>query len=219
MGKNAALLEIYKKLLAAYAHQHWWPARGGFVPKEWEICVGAILTQNTAWSNVEKALANMRRNRCTTLKRILETDKRALERLVRPSGFFRQKARRLKAFAQFVNSFGSVELFLRNVTREQLLQVSGIGPETADSILLYAAGRPHFVVDAYTRRIFSRIGVLREESYEGIQALFEAALPRSAARYSEYHALIVQHAKRHCKKVPLCRSCPLRSNCAYGSAQ
>ncbi|MBI4176257.1 MAG: endonuclease III domain-containing protein [Candidatus Aenigmarchaeota archaeon] len=219
-------LAIYRKLLSHYGSQGWWPASGGFRPREWEICVGAILTQNTSWNNVEKALLNLRKNNCVSVKGMIDVDTRRLENMIKPSGFFRQKADRLKILASFVNSFsksgdkiagrhsGSFEDFRRNVTREGLLGVKGIGPETADSILLYACGRPYFVVDAYTRRIFHRLGLLEHNlDYEKTRNFFESSLPKDANLYNEFHALIVNLGKDTCRKKPLCSQCPLERVC------
>jgi len=197
------LLKIYSKLLKEHGHRKWWPVSGFTEPKGWEICIGAVLTQNTAWKNVEKALSNLKNANCTTVDDIFKIDVRKLRKLIRPSGFFNQKTKRLKIFSRYiVDNFGSVENFLKNVTREELLKVNGIGPETADAILLYACNKPYFVVDAYTERIFSRLGIIDESwKYEQVRELFENNLPRDVKIYQEFHALIVKHAKECCKKV------------------
>lgn len=179
--------------------------------------MGAILTQNTAWTNADAALASLQRAGVRLPQDILALSQRRLAALVRSSGYFNQKARKLRAVAS---------LFARPraltaagaPSREALLSEFGIGPETADSILLYAFHEPIFVVDAYTRRILSRIGVIDgSESYDDIQGLFHDALERDHALYNEYHALIVEHAKRHCRTRPECRTCPVRP-CAYRRA-
>jgi endonuclease-3 related protein len=208
------LLEIYERLLEAFGRQDWWPVRYSFSPKEWEICLGAILTQNTNWNNVEKALFNLRNKGVSTLKDLLKIKTSDLEKLVRPSGFYRQKAKRLKDFARFVSRFGGVKNFLKNFERKQILKVKGIGKETADSLLLYAGNRPHFVVDAYTKRIFSRLGLIREDwNYEEIKGFFEKNLEKNTDLYKEFHALIVRLGKEYCQKDPKCSGCPLRKFC------
>ncbi len=196
------LIKVYKDLLKHHGHQDWWPASRSFKPREWEVCIGAILTQNTAWGNVELALDNIYNARLLTVEDIAESDLRTLKKLIRPSGFFNQKSVKLRNLSRFVLSFGSFKNFKNKVTREQLLAINGIGPETADSIMLYACGKPYFVVDAYTRRIFSRIGVLDgNKNYEDIRKIFENNLPKDVELYKEYHALIVRHAKECCGKT------------------
>ncbi len=191
-----AVMGIYKRLMKQHGPQGWWPCRTG---KKFEVCIGAILTQNTNWNNVEKALDNMIKADCISAEKIAAMGTRKLQSLIRPSGFYRQKARRLKEFSNFILGFGTLDNFLRKVTREELLNVKGIGPETADSILLYACGKPYFVVDAYTRRMFLSLGIIESEGYEQIRGFFEARLPRNAELYREFHALIVRHAKECCR--------------------
>ena len=190
---------------------HWWPAKTPF-----EVIVGTILTQNTAWVNVERAIANLRRERLLTPRGLERVPLGRLARLVRPSGYFRQKAKKLKAFVRFLRERfgGSLERMFRTPTaqlREQLLGVHGIGPETADSILLYAGNHPIFVVDAYTKRILLRHGLAGEMAgYEEIRDLFESALPRDARLFNEFHALLVNVGKNWCRaKNPRCSECPL----------
>jgi len=204
---DSMLLKIYETLLKHFGPQAWWPVRGKANPV-YEICVGAILTQNTAWANVEKALDNLIKINMLEPKKILATPDKKLQKLIRPAGFFNQKAERLKIFSRF---------FLDNPkpTREQLLALKGIGPETADSIMLYAFDRPHFVIDAYTRRVFSRLGLVKGADYEELQRFFEENLPKKVSLYKEYHALIVELAKTYCKKIPQCGKCPLKSVCEY----
>jgi endonuclease III related protein len=192
---------------------HWWPARTPF-----EVIVGAILTQNTAWSNVERAIANLRRERLLTARAIERVSAARLERLVRPSGYFRQKAKKLKAFARFLRGEygGSLARMFRTPTneiRQKLLEVYGIGPETADSILLYGGGHAIFVVDAYTHRILARHGLTgARPDYETVRGLFEASLPRAANVYNEFHAQIVHVGKNWCRtRQPHCNECPLLS--------
>jgi endonuclease III related protein len=206
------LRQYYEALFKAHGEQHWWPGRTPF-----EIIVGAILVQNTAWTNVEQAIGNLRRARLLTPAAIEKVPQAKLARLIRSSGYFRQKARKLKAFVEYLrNTYrGSLAAMLRTPTaslREQLLSVHGIGPETADSILLYAGNHPVFVVDAYTRRILQRHGLTHgSESYEEVRGLFEKSLPKLPGLFNEYHALIVHTGKHHCRnREPLCSNCALR---------
>jgi len=214
------LVEIYQRLSARFGPQHWWPhSRGG----AFEIIVGAILTQNTAWTNVEKALANLRRARRLTPAALQRAPTARLARLIRPSGYFNLKAKKLKAFTRFVfaeHRGRLAHLFALDPARlrEELLAVYGIGPETADSIILYAAHQPIFVVDAYTRRVFARLGMARADaSYDELQLLFMQHLPREEPLFNEYHALIVALGKNICRKrAPRCGECPLREVCLTG---
>ena len=192
--------------------QNWWPGRTRF-----EIIVGAILTQNTAWVNVARAMANLRRERLLSPDALERTPLGKLASLIRPSGYFRQKAKKLKAFVGFLRNeyAGSLAKMFRTPTpelRERLLGVHGIGPETADCILLYAGGHPVFVADAYTRRILERHGLAQpRRRYDEIRSYFEAHLPCDAALFNEYHALIVRVGKNWClAKAPRCGECPLR---------
>lgn len=205
--------EIYRRLLSCSGPRNWWPAKTPF-----EVMVGAILTQNTSWANVERAIANLKRAKALSPKKLLEIDLEKLEQLVRPSGYFRQKAKRLKIYLRFffaspiLGSIPNMQKIETGEMREMLLAVNGIGPETADSILLYALDKPVFVVDAYTRRIFSRLGLVPEKiGYEELRMFFEKSLPGSVALYNDYHAQLVALGNRYCKKRPLCRECPLFS--------
>ena len=205
------LPRYYEALYSALGPQHWWPARTPF-----EVIVGAILTQNTAWTNVERAITNLRRERLLTPRALEEVDQKKLARLIRSSGYFRQKARKLKEFVRFLRREfgGSLTRMFRTPTtelRERLLAVHGIGRETADSILLYAGGHTVFVVDAYTHRVLSRHGLSHEKAkYEDVRALFEASLPRDPALFNEYHGLIVHVGKHFCRtREPRCQECPL----------
>jgi len=209
--KKKLLLDIYKALYVHFGPQHWWPAKSPF-----EVVLGAILTQNTAWSNVEKAISNLKREKMLSPKEIRNIPVTRLARIIRPSGFYNGKSKKLKNFVKFlfVSTNGSIKKMRSYDTgalRERLLSVSGIGPETADSILLYALGKAIFVVDAYTRRIFSRHGMVSEEaSYEDVQKLFMDNLNKKTSFFNEYHALIVETGKNYCKKKhPLCGLCPL----------
>ena len=214
---ESVLIEIYSALENAYGcSQGWpdgnWPASGRFEPRQFEVAVGAVLTQNTSWTNVEKALDGLVAASLTNAEAIVSGSPGDLEGAIRSSGFYRQKSIRLKRLARQITDFPGD--FYAEVSREQLLSLSGIGPETADSILLYACGRPHFVVDAYTRRICNRYGFLAEGlSYEGMQTFFEQHLPKSVAGYRRFHAFLVEHAKEVCRKRPRCSSCVLKSNC------
>ncbi len=204
-------MEFYDTLFAALGPQHWWPADTPF-----EVIMGAILTQSTAWTNVQRAIANLRRARLMTPRALECLPLERLARLVRPSGYFRQKAKKLKAFLRFLrrNFGGSLRRMFRLPTaevREKLLTVHGIGPETADSILLYAGNHSVFVVDAYTRRILLRHGLIGEKaSYQEIRALFENHLPHDPKLYNEYHALLVAAGKNWCRpEAARCEQCPL----------
>lgn len=197
------LMRIYRQLLKEHGNQHWWPS---LTKKEFEICIGAILTQNTNWRNVEKAIINLIDADAIDPAIIANMRTSRLEKLIRPSGFFRQKAKRLKEFSRFVLSYDSFENFKQNVTRDELLGINGIGKETADSILLYACEKPYFVVDAYTRRLFSRLGLIRgDEEYDTIKQLFESKLPKDVEIYREFHALIVKHGKARNNIIPQTR--------------
>ncbi len=202
----------YKLLFARFGPQHWWPGDTPF-----EIMVGAILTQNTNWRNVSRAIDNIKEKKLLEPKRLYE-HRRLIPSLITPSGFYRLKSRRLTAFLKyFIEQYDADINRMKRVPtarlRRELLSVPGIGQETADSILLYAVKRPVFVVDAYTRRIFSRHGLFdRNPGYEEIRALFERHVPHRPKLYNEYHALIVRCAKEFCKKnEPRCTDCPLNA--------
>jgi endonuclease-3 related protein len=207
----SVLLQYYEALHSALGPQSWWPARTPF-----EVIVGAILTQNTSWTNVERAIGNLRAAKLLAPRAILRAPTARLARLIRSSGYFRQKAKKLKAFVRFLQEDhgGSLARMFRTPTaelRNKLLGVHGIGPETADSILLYAGKHPVFVVDAYTRRILERHGhSALGESYESIQERFHGSLPRAVSLFNEYHALIVRTGKDWCRPhSPRCEQCPL----------
>lgn len=206
------LFKIYQALRKQYGHRHWWPGDTPF-----EVMVGAILTQNTAWINVERAIQNLRQHGLLTPQSLLRISQSRLAKEIRPAGYFNVKAVRLKNFVRFFFSEygGSVKRMSRERglrLREKLLKVNGIGEETADSILLYASGKPFFVVDAYTRRVFMRHRYLKGiEKYQEIQALFERLLPRNVRLFNDYHAQIVQVGKDFCRKAPRCGECPLQA--------
>lgn len=208
---------LFDRLYQTYGPRHWWPGDTQF-----EVIVGAILTQNTAWRNVEKAIANLKRGRFLNPKALYALNRRKLAGLIRPAGYFNIKAARIKAFMKFLffNYGGSLKKMFRTKTedlRKELLGVNGIGPETADSILLYAGKRPIFVVDAYTRRILSRHALIDAgASYDEIQSLFMNCLPNQERLFNEYHALLVQLGKALCKAKPDCQNCPLRMASGLG---
>ncbi|MBL1276929.1 MAG: endonuclease III domain-containing protein [Ectothiorhodospiraceae bacterium] len=199
-------------LHAHYGPQHWWPGNSPF-----EMMVGAILTQNTAWTNVEYAIKNLKTNHCLTPQKILNVDIADLAMWLKPSGYFNVKAKRLRNFCQWLvnaGGFDAVSQVETNTLRKQLLSINGVGPETADDILLYAFDRPVFVIDAYTRRLFSRLQLLdANEGYEHLRHQFEKNLGANAPLFNEYHALIVIHSKQSCTKKPCCSNCCLTSVC------
>ena len=213
------LLDIYGRLYSRYGPQHWWPGECRF-----EVVLGAILTQAAAWTSVEKAIANLKAADCFSIEALRDVPEERLAELLRPSGYFNAKARKLKAFANHVvNRYGGdLSAFLdqeQEPLREELLSIYGIGPETADDIILYAAGKPSFVIDSYTRRIVKRLGVLVQEKGDGygaFQALFHDNLPHDAPLFNEYHALLDRHAKEACAKTPRCEGCCLKDICATG---
>jgi len=222
---------IYEILQTEFKNLNWWPKdkryheRNGSDPR-FEVIIGAILTQNTAWSNVEKALENLKSKNMLDIKKILEVDIKNLQKMVKPSGFFNQKAERLKNISRHLhenynadlNSFFKKDMYS---LREELLLLNGIGPETADSILLYAGNMPIFVVDAYTKRLCERLPLNTNISYDEIQKFFEDELCKKYSKqdltqvYNELHAQIVILAKNYCKTKPLCNNCPLAKHCNY----
>ena len=207
--------EVYERLFARFGPQHWWPGDTPF-----EIVVGALLTQNTAWTNVERAIAALSQAGALSPDGIRELPETKLAALIRPAGYFNQKARRLKGLVAFIDNAGGLDiLFSRPLSRlrEDLLDVTGVGPETADSILLYAAGMPSFVIDAYTRRICSRLGLCTADvKYDELQYLFITHMPEDVHLYNEYHALFVALGKDVCRpRSPRCSECPLADLCAH----
>jgi len=207
---DPTLKEVFDRLYSYYGPRHWWPADSAF-----EVLVGAVLAQNTAWENVTKAIDRLRSEDLLEPHALYAVPLERLEELIRSAGYFRVKARRLHNLLEFLveRYDGSLEAMFRTALpelRESLLAVSGIGPETADSILLYAGGLPTFVVDAYTHRILARHGWIGfDADYYQIQSHFEGGLPQDVALFNEYHALIVEVGKRHCRKQPRCEGCPL----------
>ena len=218
-GLGPALLEIYRRLYRQYGPQGWWPGEGPL-----DVVIGAILTQAAAWTNVELAIRNLKEAGYWSITAIDQTSEEELAGIIRPSGYFNAKARKLKAFARHVCQHfgGDLAAFLSRepgMLRVELLSIHGIGPETADDILLYAAGKPSFVIDSYTRRILQRVGIApagRPDDYQLYQTLFHDNLPRDAALFNEYHALLDRHAKQVCTKTPHCPGCCLRDVCATG---
>lgn len=207
----SGLKDYYRDLLDRYGPQGWWPGKTPF-----EVMVGAILTQNTAWKNVEKAIATLKTFALLDPQRIQETDQDTLALAIKPAGYFNVKAKRLKSFVDwFVTTHDADPESLKRLPpdrlREDLLAIKGIGPETADSILLYALGVPTFVVDAYTYRVATRHGLIGEEAtYDDLKELFERSLPRKAETYNEFHALLVAVGKQYCRPAARCEECPLR---------
>jgi endonuclease III related protein len=217
MSASFAYREIYEKLFSTYGPRRWWPGDSAF-----EVMVGAVLTQNTAWINVEQAIANLKRARMLSVKAIAEAHPKRLASLIRPSGYFNIKAKRLRALCRWVVAQGGLKRLARMSTEElrcALLAVHGIGPETADDILLYAFERPVFVIDAYTRRVFARLGAIEgPEPYETLRRTFEMSLGEDVPLYNEYHALIVRHGKDTCRKQPQCDRCCLATVCCSCNA-
>jgi len=209
------ITQLYDELSACYGNlDKWWPARDPY-----EVMVGAILTQNTAWTNVRQALENFEGD--LSPQRILDLPLEELKLLIKPAGFFNQKAVYLKElttwFAKYDFDVQQVARIPLDELRQELLAVKGVGPETADSILLYAFGLPSFVIDAYTMRICGRIPVEIGSNYKSAKKAFENSLPLDATLFNHYHALIVTHAKRHCLKKPNCSGCPVRKHCVSAS--
>ena len=204
--RRRPLLDLYRRLYKNYGPQGWWPAKTPF-----EVMVGAVLTQNTAWTNVERAITNLRRAGCLSAKSILAAEPDELAALIKPSGYFNIKERRLRSLCQWFRDRGGLARLRRYSTsalRDDLLAVHGIGPETADDILLYAFHRPVFVIDTYTRRLFSRLDLINgDERYEALRLGIEAVLDPDAPLFNEYHALIVRHAKEPCTERHNCRHC------------
>ncbi|MDP2907214.1 MAG: endonuclease [Nanoarchaeota archaeon] len=218
------ILQVYETLLEKYGFQGWWPVldassnssvydksfpeRERTSDERFEICIGAVLTQNTSWQNVEKALYNLKIKKLLSLNKLETVNVKSLASLIKPSGYYNQKAKKIKEVIKFLKSG-------KEINRENLLSVWGVGPETADSILLYAYNKPIFVIDAYTKRVMNRLG-FKENSYEDLQRLFMQNLPKDVQVYNEYHALLVRLGKEFCKKKPSCKECPILKNCKMG---
>lgn len=219
------LIDIYNALLSHFGHRGWWPG-----DTKLEVCVGAILTQNTAWKNVEKAINNMKAQGLLSIEGIHQSPLNKIIEAIRPTGYYNQKAERLKIFVGYiVNRYnGDIDGFLNNHRdpkrlREELLNIKGIGKETADSIILYAANLPVFVIDAYTKRIVSRVFTVEDlpdkilNDYDRLQTFFELNLPKDLRLYNDYHAQLVELGKRYCRKIALCnrngKLCPIYNLC------
>lgn len=218
MTLTQTLEEIYRRLLEHYGPQHWWPADDSF-----EVVVGAILTQSAAWTNVERAIDNLKKENALNPAALRQLPIDELAELIRPSGYFNVKARKVKAFAERLGArYGdSLErMFSLNMPdlRSELLSIYGIGQETADSIILYAARKPIFVIDAYTHRITDRLGLSSNKlDYSSLQALLMDYLPHDEKLFNEYHALFVRHGKVTCKRSPICQACCLSDICETSS--
>jgi endonuclease-3 related protein len=203
--------EMYLRLYSAFGPQHWWPGDTPF-----EVAVGAILTQNTNWANVEKAINNLKFNGHLSAHALHEISIKKLASLIRPAGYFNIKAKRLKAFIDFLmrryrGSMKRMALEDTEALRESLLSINGIGPETADSILLYALDRPVFVIDAYTKRVLERHNLIHKNAdYHEVQSLFSTNLKKDTYLFNEYHALFVRVGKEFCKPIPRCKGCALK---------
>ncbi|MBU5678853.1 MAG: endonuclease [Candidatus Aenigmatarchaeota archaeon] len=209
-ANHSKLIKIYDILLNHFGRQNWWPIIGSKKTKRLEIIIGAILTQNTSWKNVEKAIKNLVEKRLINREKIIKIKEEELENIIKPCGYYRQKAKRLKETLKRIKG---------NVTREKLLKINGIGKETCDAILLYAYEKPYFVIDAYTRRILERTGILKNAfkmGYDELQRFFHENLPKDIEVYKEYHALLDELAKNYCKKKsPLCEKCPIAAICDF----
>ncbi|MBN1589422.1 MAG: endonuclease III domain-containing protein [Pirellulales bacterium] len=207
---NDVLQEVYQRLIDAYGPQHWWPGESPF-----EVMIGAILVQNTSWKNVEKAIANLREHDLIEPRALFDVPVEELAELIRPAGYYRMKARRLHNLLRLVveDHGGDLDaMFAVGVhsLREELLGVNGVGPETADSILLYAGNLPVFVIDTYTLRVMARHGWVEPEiDYHGLQEYFESHVEEDVKLYNEFHALLVRVGHKHCRKTPKCDGCPL----------
>lgn len=210
-----SLMDVYRELYGHFGRSAWWPAESPF-----EVMVGAILTQQTVWKNVERAIHGLKREDLMDPGSLSDSPLARIEACIRPSGFYRQKAVRLRALARHLadNYGGSTESFFNRDTgtvRRELLSLPGVGPETADSMLLYAGDKPRFVVDAYTFRVFERLGFDIGNSYDSAQWFFEKRLPADVELYKNFHAVIVEFAKNICRPKPVCSECPLTSCCRY----
>jgi endonuclease-3 related protein len=209
------LKTLYRRLFEHYGPQHWWPADSPF-----EVMVGAVLTQNTAWINVERAISNLNQAGLLHPASMADLTPDQLAEHIRPSGYFNVKAKRLQALCQWLLAEPSPEALDTHHLRERLREIHGIGPETADDILLYAYERPVFVIDAYTRRLCARLSLLDGDlPYEALRANFEQALPKEVALFNEYHALIDHHAKLVCRPKPRCEACFLKGDCPWFTRQ
>jgi len=212
------LQQIYQKLYDHFGPQNWWPAETPF-----EVIIGAILTQNTTWSNVEKAIENLEKQGLIGPEKLHKIENKDLEKLIISSGYYRQKTKKIKNFTSFLweKYDGKLKKLLElpsSRLREELLSIKGIGKETADSIILYAADKPVFVIDNYTKRVLSRVGITQEKNYDKLQELFHDKLPQDTQLFNEFHALLVNLGKDYCKRKPKCDNCPLNQVCEYAKS-
>ena len=202
----ARLIDYYKALRKKFGPQKWWPAETTF-----EMMVGAILTQNVAWANVERAIVNLKSMGLLSPEAIDACDAGTLAMAIKPAGFFRVKSKRLKNYVAWFVRAGDLSTRSTSALREELLEIKGVGPETADSILLYGLGRPSFVIDQYTYRVLTRHHFISEETtYDEMKELFESQLPKDVPLYNDFHAQIVRVGKEYCRTKPLCETCPLK---------
>ena len=210
------LIDFYNLLLNEFGCQHWWPAETSF-----EVIVGAILTQNTNWQNVVKAITNLKQAGLLSIEGLATVRQDRIALLIKSSGYFNQKAERLQVMAKHLFEYyqGNLKKFFNRdiqTIRNELLEIKGIGPETADSILLYAGNKPVFVIDLYTKRIMERLGFYKGSlDYESLQDFFQCNLPENYKLFNEFHALLVEFAKRYCRKKPLCENCFMAKKCHY----
>jgi endonuclease-3 related protein len=216
---NPDVMDIYIRLFSQYGESNWWPADTAF-----EVMVGAILTQQTTWKNVEISINKLKKKGLLGIEHLAKADLQVIEKCLKTSGFFRQKSRRIKNLANhLLNGYsGDLKLFFsRDIIkiRKELLSLEGIGPETADSILLYAGLKPKFVIDAYTFRIFKRLGLDFEEKYKRAQEFFENELPKDVGIFKNYHAYLVELGKNYCRTNPKCIKCPLNDICEFHGNQ
>lgn len=215
--ERGSLEKVFEILLAHFGPQNWWPAETPL-----EVIVGAVLTQNTSWKNVEKAIANLKKKNLLVLDKLVNLREEELAELIRSSGFYNLKARRLKSVLKFLKERGGVEVLKEMEPlelRRELLKIPGIGKETADSVILYALEKPVFVVDSYTKRILARLGFINVEKlpYDEVQRIFHETFPGNLKIFNEFHALFVALGKTYClKRQPKCNICPLAEMCHYG---
>lgn len=219
MDIRSELLKVFESLQETLQlEEGWpggdWPLSGSFAPPVFEIVVGAMLTQNTSWKNVEKGLTRLREKGLTTARDLINCPLSDLEEAIRPVGFFRKKAGLLKRVASTILAYQGE--FYSRVTREELLSIEGVGPETADAVLLYACAKPEFIADSYARRILRRYGLPIANGYGESKHLLEANLSQEVGFFRRFHALLVEHAKESCRKVPRCPSCVLNQGCKKG---
>lgn len=215
MDLRIFLIDIYQTLRVHFGFLNWWPADSPF-----EVAVGTILTQNVAWSNVEKSILNLKKKGILSLNKLLDAPPQTVRRCIKPAGYYNVKYKRLMSLLKFIrdeldSDITNLKHYELNEARRMLLSINGVGKETADSILLYAAQFPIFVVDAYTRRLFYRLGILKsmDMEYDEVQSIFMKNLKKDVALYNDYHAQIVELSKNYCRKKPICAECPISGLC------